>query len=326
MRARILIGVLLLLSVAVPRTAAAQGTRFAVIVQGASGDPDYATQHRAWVDALSKVLRERFGFDADHVYVLAEEPRAGETRGTAENVRALLGRLAKEAMAQDFVFVMLIGHGSVDGTSAKFNLVGPDLTMEEWKALLEPVAARMAIVNSTSSSFPFLAGLSGKNRVVITATNSAAQKYHTMFSDAFIRSLTAPEADADKNGRISLLEAFNNAARLVAQYYEQSDHLSTETALIDDNGDGKGRAANAAGDDGTVAGLTYLDVAAAPRSADPEVQALLLKQQALVEQIDDLRRRRASLVPEEFDREFERLIVDLALVAREVRSRTVKKQ
>jgi len=325
MRRRILVAALLLLSVATPRVATAQGTRFAVIVQGASGDPDYATQHRSWVDGLAKILLDRFGFDADRIYVLAEEPKAGETRGTAENVRAVLGRLAKEATAQDFVFVMLIGHGSTDGASAKFNLVGPDLTMEEWKVLLDPVAARMAIVNSTSSSFPFLAGLSGKNRVVITATNSAAQRYHTMFSDAFIRSLTAPEADADKNGRISLLEAFDNAARLVALYYEQSDHLSTETALIDDNGDGKGRAANATGDDGSVAGLTYLDVVAAPRSSDPEVQALLLKQQGLVEQIDDLRRRRSSLSPEEFDREFERLIVDLALVSRDVRARTIKK-
>ena len=53
-----------------------------------------------------------------------------------------------------------------------------------------------------------LAGLSGPNRVVITATNSFAQRFHTVFPDAFIKAMTAPEADADKNGRISLLEAF----------------------------------------------------------------------------------------------------------------------
>ena len=51
--------------------------------------------------------------------------------------------------------------------------------------------------------------------------------------------------------------------------------MSTETAVIDDNGDGKGRDAARTGDDGTVAGLTYLDVVAAPKAADPEVQPLL---------------------------------------------------
>ena len=74
-----------------------------------------------------------------------------------------------------------------------------------------------------------------------------------------------------------------------------------------------------AGDDGVIAGLTYLDVVAAPASADPEVQKLLIRQQALSEQIDELRRRRPTISAEEFDREFEKLIVDLSLVSRDIR-------
>ncbi len=60
------------------------------------------------------------------------------------------------------------------------------------------------------------------------------------------------------------------------------------------------------------------------RSADPEVQQLLIRQQALTEQIDDLRRRRVSMSAEEFDREFEKLVTDLALVSRDVRRRMGK--
>lgn len=307
-----------------PPAAPAEGARYAVIIQGASGDPEYATQHRSWVDALAKLLRERCGIDPARLILLTDEPKDGELRSTAENVRAALGRLAKEAKPDDLVFMMLIGHGSGDGAAAKFNLVGPDLTVEEWSALLQPISARIAVVDSTSSSFPFLAGLSGKNRIVMTATNSFAQRYHTVFPQAFIQALSAPDADADKNGRISLLEAFTYASRLVAQHYEQEGHLSTEHAVFDDNGDGKGRDATAAGDDGAVAGLTFLDVVAAPKSSDPEVQQLLIRQQTLVEQIDDLRRRRASMSADDFDREFEKLIVDLALVSRDVRKRTGK--
>ena len=322
MRLRIVLVLTLIAAVfAAPASAAAEGSRYAVIVQGASGEPQYAQLHRSWVDALALVLRNRLNLESSHVFLLTEQPKDGEQRGTAENVRAVFTRLAKETKADDLVFVMLIGHGSGDAAAAKFNLVGPDLTAVEWRGLLEPIAARTAVVDSTSSSFPFLAGLSGKNRVVITATNSYAQRFHTVFPDAFIQALQASEADADKNGRISLLEAFALASRLVALHYEQNGRMSTETAAIDDTGDGKGRLATATGDDGVIAGLTYLDVPAAPTSADPEVQKLLIRQQALTEQIDELRRRRPSIAAEEFDREFEKLIVELSLVSRDVRGR-----
>ena len=317
MRAAILS--LLLLSGVGAAPAFAEGARYAVIIQGASGDPQYATMHRAWVDALAAVFRDRFGIEPADLFLLTEEPKdERELRGTAESVRTAFGRLAKEAKAQDLVFVMLIGHGSGDAAAAKFNLVGPDLTVEEWGALLKPIAARIAFVDSTSSSFPFVPALSGPNRVVITATNSYAQRYHTVFPDAFIQALMSPEADADKNGRISLLEAFTYASRLVAQHYEQTDHLSTETCVFEDKGDGKGRERGETGDDGAVAGLTYLDVVAAPKSADPELRSLPIRQQTLTEQIDDLRRRRASMSADDFDREFEKLIVDLALVSRDL--------
>src|SRR4029453_11350572 len=93
-------------------------------------------------------------------FVLAEQPKNDqEQKSTAESVRAVLARLAKESKAEDLVFVMLIGHGTGDAAAAKFNLVGPDLTSEEWSGLLKPIAARIAFVDSTSSSFPFVAAL-----------------------------------------------------------------------------------------------------------------------------------------------------------------------
>ncbi|HXT69291.1 MAG TPA: hypothetical protein VN700_06035 [Vicinamibacterales bacterium] len=324
---RRLVSVLLLLAAAlgVAASASAEGNRYVVIVQGASGDPEYAKTHRAWVDALSATLRDRFRIEPSKLLVLAEQPKnEQEQRGTAENVRAVFTRLAKETKDQDLVFVMLIGHGTGDAAAAKFNLVGPDLTSEEWNSLLKPIPARIAFVDSTSSSFPFLAAIAGPNRIVITATNGYAQKYHTVFPDAFIQALLTPEADADKNGRISLLEAFTYTSALVARHYEQANRLATENAVLDDSGDGKGRLATATGDDGAIAAFTYLDAVAAPTATDPETRALQIKQQALTEQIDDLRRRKAVMAPALFEAEFEKLIVELALVSRDVRRRTSK--
>ena len=319
---RVLSIVLVGISLLWPAPVAAQeGNRYALIVQGASGEEQYATQHRAWLDALAQTLRDRLKFEPARLSILAEQATAGELRATSENVKTVLGRLASEMKPTDLLLIVLIGHGGGSAADAKFNLVGPDLTIAEWSALLKPIAGRVAFVDTTSSSFAFLSGLAAPDRIVITATNSQAQRYHTMFPDGFIKALSSDAADVDKNGRISLLEAFTHASRLVGQHYEQAGTMSTERAMVDDTGDGKGRDAVTEGPDGVVAGLTYLDSPAMATSSDPAVQQLLTRQQALTQQVDDLRRRRPGMPAAEFDRQFETLIIELALVSREVRQK-----
>jgi hypothetical protein len=304
-------------------SAAAQEARYALVVEGASGTEEYATLHRGWLDQLVARLSDDFAFDPARLHVLAESPGDGELPSTAESVRAVLERLSGDVEEGDLLFVMLIGHGGGQGADAKFNLVGRDLTVTEWSDLLAPIRGRIALVNATSSSFPYLEALAGPDRIVVTATNSYAQRLHTRFGGAFIDALGAAEADADKDNRVSLLEAFTHASRLVAQHYEQAGNMATETAVLDDDGDGRGRLADAEdAADGTVAGLTFLAPRALPASSDPEVQQLIQRQADLTAEVDDLRRRRRSMDAEAFDREFERLIVELALVSREVRRRT----
>jgi hypothetical protein len=316
----------LVLLAAAPFTAstavAQEGTRHALLIQGASGEEQYAKQHRAWLDSLAGVLRDRFGYEASAVTVIAEQPRAGETRATAENVRAALAGLAKTLTPSDQLLVVFIGHGTVQGQDAKFNLIGPDLSVSDWSALLKPVRATLAVVDTTSGSFPYLAGLAAPGRVIVTATNSYAQQFHTVFPDAFVRALTEADADQDKNSRISLLEAFTYASRLVREHYEQKGTMATETAVIDDTGAGEGRLATAEAPSNSVAALLYLDAPKVATSADPELQKLLTRQQALTDRVDDLRRRRASMSEEEFTRQFEALLAELAEVSRDVRRRS----
>lgn len=308
----------------VPHAAHAQSARYAVLIQGASGEEQYAKQHRAWLNSLAGVLRDRFKYDASRLLVFAEQPLAGEERATAAAIRAALTTLASTVAPADQVVIVFIGHGGGQGADAKFNLIGPDLSVAEWAALLKPIRGRVALVDTTSASFPYLAGLSAEGRVVITATSSFAQRFHTTFPEGFIQAFTSEGADADKNGRISLLEAFEHASRVVKQVYEQKGTMATEVAALDDNGDGKGRDAATAGPDGAVAALTYLDTPVMETSKDPETQKLLTQQQALTEQVDDLRRRQTTMPAAEYEREFERLMGELAVVSREVRRRTGK--
>lgn len=301
---------------------AAQPVREAVLIQGTSGEPQFAELHRGWLDQLSATLRDKFQLESAHLTVLAERAGEGEQRATAVNVKATFERLAQSLQEPDILFVMLIGHGTADNTTAKFNLVGPDLTVEEWSDLLQPIKSRVVFVNSSSASFPFAKGLTGDRRIVMTATRNIAEKYSTFFPDAFVQALNAPEADLDKNNRISMWEAFFYASRMVKDHYEELGQLSTEHALLEDNGDGVGRdALSAEGEDGTLATMTYLDAVVSATPSDPALQMLLQRQELLTLQVDDLKRKKATMPADEYDAAWEKLMIELATVGAEVRAK-----
>jgi len=305
-----------------PVGAFAQPARHAVLIQGASGEPQFAKQHRGWLDQLAATMREKFKMGPSQLTVLAEQAGPGESRATAENVRATFDGLAKTLQPSDVLFVMLIGHGTADASAAKFNLVGPDLTVADWKAVLAPIKARVVFVNSSSASFPFAAGLTGDRRIVITSTSMASQRFATVFADGFVQALNADAADLDKNGRTSIWEAFFYASRIVKQYYEQKGLLATERALIEDNGDGIGREAlSATGEDGTLSTMTYLDAVVEARPTDPALQMLFQKQELLTIQIDELKRKKAAMPPADYDAAWEKLMIELATVGAEIRAK-----
>ena len=186
-QAGVLAASLLLLSATSPCAGSAE-ERFAVIVSGVSGSEKFAESQKAWVSSLQSTLVKRLGFAADRVTVLSENRIAG-TAATRENVTRTLAALKPRLTADDTLLVVLIGHGTFDGAAAKFNLVGPDMDSKEWKAALDGNPARLVFVNTTSSSFQFVPALAGKNRIIIAATDSAAQKYTTVFPQYFIEAL-----------------------------------------------------------------------------------------------------------------------------------------
>src|SRR5207237_78587 len=95
-----------------------------------------------------------------------------------------------------------------------------------------------------SSSAPFMAKLAATNRVIITATRSGHEQNFTHFGQYLAEAISNPEADLDKDGQVSLLEAFLMASRKTAEFYKTENRLATEHALLDDNGDGLGTPAD----------------------------------------------------------------------------------
>jgi hypothetical protein len=316
LRVRMLRVLTLVLLVAAP---AAASERYALIVSGANGEASYADQYGQWRQATVTALLEKLAFNESNVMTLFDGGDANHT-STAAGVRRAIDTLRAKMRADDVLLVLLIGHGSFDGTEAKFNLVGPDLSSVEWGALLKPLPGQIVIVDTTAASFPFLEHLAGPRRIVITATDSVLQRFDTVFPEYFVRALTDAAADIDKNGRISVWEAFTAASMGVRRYYTQRGQLATERALIDDNGDGVGREAGGDGTDGSASSRLYFDPdvpGAAP--TDEEMLTLLQKRASLQIDADELKQRRALMTPDEYEKEFERLMIALATVSRDIR-------
>jgi hypothetical protein len=303
--------------------AAGRDGRWAVIVSGASGGPDYAAQLAGWRQAIAAALVSRFGFQPPHILQLVDETaRESGTPATADNVRKTFAALKDQTAKDDLVLVVLLGHGTFDGQQAKFNLVGPDLTAADWSVMLTTVPGRMVIVNTTEASAPFLDALAARGRVVITATETAAQRYATVFPDYFAKSLADATSDLDKNGRTSVWELFSAASSGVARHYSERAQLTTERAILSDTGDKTGVQATATGPQGTMARSLYLDRDTAAESADPAVRELIGRRRALEADADALIQRKPAADPAAWSAEFERLMIELSRVSREIRQRS----
>jgi len=301
-------------------SAAAEG-RHALLIFGATGGEKYAAEHRRWAKELSGTLQERLAFQAERVLVLSPEA-APAHRSTRDNISRVLEGLAARVGEDDLLLVLLVGHGTVDATAAKFNLPGPDMEDRQWASLLRSIPGRIVFINTASGSFPFLQRLSAPNRIVITATDSTAQRFYTVFPERFVEALADPAVDRDKNGRLSVWEVFAGTSAAVQQHYEQRGQLSTERPILDDDGDGRGTEADANGPDGALARTTYVDADPISEFADPALLALVEKQRALEREAEALKLRKGSMPPAQWDAEFERLMIELARVSRAIRSRS----
>jgi hypothetical protein len=303
--------------------------RFALVVTGAAGGDQFTATFRTWEQQAAGALKQ-LGFVDDHVSLLSGVSGDPERSSTREHVTDAIQRIKTRAGGDDVVLVLLLGHGTVDATSAKFNLVGPDLSSGEWAELLRDMPGRLVVINTTGASFPFLGELSTRGRIVITATNSTAQRYDTVFPDRFLAAMTDVAADLDKNGRVSVWELFAYTSRTVARHYEQQGLLATEHPLLDDTGDGNGSEAPGSSlapepdappiTDGALARATYLERDPIEATADAGLTALLAQRRTLEERAEALKQRKHTMAPEVWDREFEALMIELARVSRQIRA------
>jgi hypothetical protein len=207
-----------------------------IVVVGAAGADEYGAQFVKWTQLWEQACSKG---GAKFTAIGLDEIQKPDDRTTLQQT------LAGESQQTDAaLWLVLIGHGTFDGRTAKFNLRGPDVSANDLAEWLKPVIRPLVLINTASSSAPFLSILSGPERVVITATKSGYEQNYTRFGEYLAGAIAEPKADLDKDGQTSLLEAFLTASHRVDEFYLAAGRLATERALLDDNGDGLGTRAD----------------------------------------------------------------------------------
>jgi hypothetical protein len=286
-----------------------------IVVTGAPGEAEFADaftkQAAAWKEAAAKG-----GARVVEIGGGAEDAKSPDF----EQLRAVLA--AEKSDGTDALWVVMNGHGTWDGKQARFNLRGPDVSADELAEWMKPVKRPAVVMNTASSSAPFLTKLAGPGRIVITATRSGSEQNLTRFGTHLAAAWSDKEADVDTDGAVSVLEAFLSAARRTAEFYKSEGRLLTEHALLDDNGDGMGTPAEwfrglravkksdkGAAVDGAAARYTFL----IPPAAEQKWTAEMVKERESLEaRLAALREAKSGMKEDEYYEQMEAVLLEQA--------------
>ncbi|MDZ4687424.1 MAG: hypothetical protein SH850_20320 [Planctomycetaceae bacterium] len=285
-----------------------------ILVIGAPGEETYAEQFAAWAEKWEQAAAK----GGATLAVIGREDGGPADR---DRLQAAVVEAAKSAPRE--LWIVLIGHGTFDRRTAKFNLRGPDVAASDLKTWLADVKSPTAIIDCSAASAPFLQTLAGPNRIVISATKSGGEQNFARFGEYLSQAIADPAADLDKDDQTSLWESYLAASRKTDEFYKTDGRLQTEHPLLDDNGDGQGTRSDAFrglepvqdADDGKSAldGVKAHQWHLVPSAAESKLPVDIRRRRDDIElQILMLRTQKTQLSEDEYYDRLEALVVELS--------------
>ena len=274
-----------------------------LIVAGLGGDPQYEERFTQWSQKVATASLSAAGGDAQSVVNLSGD--AAKREAIESRLTAMTKTLAE---GDEFVLV-LIGHGTYDGSEYRLNIPGPDITGSELGALFDrvPGTVPLLIVNTTSTSGAIAEKWAKPNRVIITATRTGGERNATRFAGYWAEALTNDAADRDKDGSVTAQEAYDYAVRRVSDVFKSDAALQSEHAKL--TGSNAGRF--------VVARLG----AAALFASDAELMGLRKQQNTIEQQLAQLKPLKTQLPKDEYYDRIEPVMVQLAKLGERVDAR-----
>ena len=279
---------------------AAQADLHVLIVGGLGGEERYETRFAEEIERLRRSAEESVGESGSVTVVPGSEARQAKL---SESLAALKDRLGED----DELAVYLIGHGTSTSRSYKFNIPGPDVTAAWLAERLDAIPARrQVVVVATSSSGAALEALEGPGRIVITATKNGRERNAAWFSKYWTDAFEDPEADTNKDERITVQEAFSFADAKVQGFFESASNLATEHARL-------------SGDAAETFTLARLGKAAEIRG-NPALRPFITQRDAVEQRIEQLKLRKEAMDENAYFDELETLLLELATLDASIES------
>jgi hypothetical protein len=290
-----LVRVLTLLCLLLPLQKARAGHEL-LLVTGLSGQAAFGAE----MEATAKVWTEAAKRGGHSLQQIA--PGAGPQ---LPRLQAALAGVSADTT--DPFWLVLLGHGSAQGKSPKFNLEGPDLSAEELARSLARLRRPVIVVAGFSCSGAFLKPLAAPGRIVLAATRTGAEENWTRFPRFFAAALAGLDADANGDMQVSVFEAMQHATQTAEASYKDLGRLTTEHAALDDLGDGKAGGPGL----GMKAAQWHLVESAAEARLAPAQRA---RREALELELNQLRQGKDKVPSAEYAVMLEQLLLKLARV------------
>lgn len=286
----------------------AHAALYITIVQGLGGQPQYEKEFadtRAKVEAASRTMTEE-----DKVFSFATDA------ATRDALLKHFSDLNKKMKADDRAAIYLIGHGSFDGETYKFNIPGPDLSASDFKEVLDSLPGKNhLIVNTSSTSGAMLEALVGRGEnatndkyIVMSATRNGNERNATHFGRFFAEALTTAAADLNKNNSVSIQEAFDYASNSVASFFQEDGKLATEHPQL--RGEGTAQF--------NLSRLNALELERELANADEGLAALLQRRQEIDAQIEELQLNRQQMSNSDYLARFQSLVLQSAEISEQI--------
>ena len=290
-------------------TVGARSDDYCIIINGLGGMPEFEENFVQWAQRLAAVFGEQPSYR-----VLRLDGREQRRPAILESLRTVASEISPDSR----LWLFLVGHGDFNGSNYRLHIRGPDLTDEDLGIFLESLGARRTfVIAATSASGSLLPNLAAENRVVITATKNQHERQPPRFLSFFLEAANSPEVDSNKDGKVSLLEAFLFSRRQVKDWFVGQQLLQTEHALLDDRNRVRlrsGKEANepTSGGVGMLASSAYISTPPEEAYRSLEAQQLARQKATLEDEINDLTFRKAEMSGQDYYRQLEELLVKLA--------------
>lgn len=242
-----------------------------LIIGGAAGEKSFYDAFWNATSRFHQLLTDEYGYTPDQITFLFEDMDAPgaegltDTESRREQVFAAFDQLAETLQPSDRFLLFMIGHASrTNKGELKYNLLGRDISEAEYITRLNSIPAeRQILIFGFPYSGKLVPQLSKPGRIILTSSSrNEGYSLQAGFGDAFVDAFSDATNDTDRNGDISLLEAFLSLQAHTKDFYEQNGNVQTEHPHLDDNGDGNATrnltVVENETDDGTLAEKTFL--------------------------------------------------------------------